>query len=114
VQSHDAIWPQSPRDIRAATRAASPVSLAATYKSHSIREYFDDVVVEELLVTELKCVEHLAVNTPRDVSTICEPQASPFDGAQTMHQGDVVENRDVHLTQVFDSWVVKGILVLSA
>jgi len=34
--------------------------LAVTYKSHPVGEYFADVLVEGVLVIELKCVERLA------------------------------------------------------
>jgi GxxExxY protein len=41
------------------------VSYAVTYKGHSVGEYFADIVIENLLVIELKCAdqfskEHLA------------------------------------------------------
>ena len=41
-------------------RAAAEVSFAVTYKGHAVGEYFADIVVEEALVVELKCVERLA------------------------------------------------------
>src|SRR6266496_1230145 len=44
------------RGIRATTEA----SLAVTYKGHSVGEYFADLLVEEVLVVELKCAERLA------------------------------------------------------
>jgi GxxExxY protein len=44
------------RDIRATGQA----SLAVTYKGHLVGEYFADILVEDLLVVELKCVEQLA------------------------------------------------------
>lgn len=31
-----------------------------TYKGHSVGEYFADLLVEDLLVVELKCVERLS------------------------------------------------------
>jgi GxxExxY protein len=34
--------------------------LAVTYKGHSVGEYFADILVEDMLVVELKCVERLA------------------------------------------------------
>ncbi len=44
------------RGIQATTQA----SLAITYKGHCVGEYFADILVEDLLVVELKCVERLA------------------------------------------------------
>src|SRR5215469_15414229 len=44
------------RDIRATAEAA----LAVIYKGHSVGEYFTDLLVEDALVVELKCAEHLA------------------------------------------------------
>jgi GxxExxY protein len=41
-------------------RAAAEVSLAVTYKGHYIGEYFADLLVEDMLVIELKCVERLS------------------------------------------------------
>jgi GxxExxY protein len=41
-------------------RATTEVSLAVTYKGHSVGEYFADLVVEDALVVELKCAECLA------------------------------------------------------
>ena len=41
-------------------RAAAQVPFAVTYKGHSVGEYFADLLVEDVLVVELKCVEHLA------------------------------------------------------
>ncbi|HYL77384.1 MAG TPA: GxxExxY protein [Bryobacteraceae bacterium] len=40
-------------------RAAGQVSLTVTYKGHSVGEYFADILVEDVLVVELKCVERL-------------------------------------------------------
>jgi len=34
--------------------------LAVTYKGHYVGEYFADILVEDTLVIELKCVERLA------------------------------------------------------
>ena len=44
------------RDIRAKGQA----SFAVTYKGHYVGEYFADILVEDVLVIELKCVERLA------------------------------------------------------
>ncbi|MGA2716893.1 MAG: GxxExxY protein [Bryobacteraceae bacterium] len=44
------------RGIRATTQA----SLVITYKGHNIGEYFADIIVEDVLMVELKCVERLA------------------------------------------------------
>jgi len=41
------------RGIRATTQASFPV----TYKGHHVGEYFADLLVEDVLVLELKCVE---------------------------------------------------------
>jgi GxxExxY protein len=40
--------------------ATSEASLTVRYKSHLVGEYFADIVVEDALVLELKCVERLA------------------------------------------------------
>lgn len=44
------------RGIRATAQASFPV----TYKGRCVGEYFADILVEDLLVIELKCVERLA------------------------------------------------------
>ena len=41
-------------------QATAQTSLAVTYKGRTIGEYFADILVEVVLVIELKCVEHLA------------------------------------------------------
>jgi len=41
-------------------RATVEASFTVTYKSHSVGEYFADLLVEDLLVVELKCVERLS------------------------------------------------------
>jgi len=41
-------------------QASSQKSFAVTYKGHSVGEYFADIIVEDVLVIELKCVERLA------------------------------------------------------
>src|ERR1700722_18402191 len=41
-------------------RANGQVSLAVTYKGHPVGEYCADILVEEKLVVELKCVDRLA------------------------------------------------------
>jgi GxxExxY protein len=43
------------RGIRTITQA----SFAVTYKGHHVGEYFADLLVEDVLVVELKCVERL-------------------------------------------------------
>src|SRR5450755_3522285 len=43
------------RDIKATAQA----SFKVTYKGYSVGEYFADLLVEDVLVIELKCVEHL-------------------------------------------------------
>jgi GxxExxY protein len=40
--------------------ATAQASFAITYKGQYVGEYFADVLVENVLVVELKCVEHLA------------------------------------------------------
>jgi GxxExxY protein len=44
------------RGIPAKAQASFPV----TYKGHSVGEYFADIIVEDVLVIELKCVERFA------------------------------------------------------
>jgi GxxExxY protein len=34
--------------------------LAVAYKGHSVGDYFADILVEDVLIVELKCVERLA------------------------------------------------------
>jgi GxxExxY protein len=41
-------------------QARAQVSFPVTYKGHSVGEYFADIIVEDVLVIELKCVERLA------------------------------------------------------
>ncbi len=41
-------------------RATAEASFAISYKGHSVGEYFADILVEDELVVELKCVERLA------------------------------------------------------
>jgi len=41
-------------------QARAQASFAVTYKGHAVGEYFADILVEEVLVIELKCVDHLA------------------------------------------------------
>ena len=43
------------RGIRAAAQTSFPVS----YKGHYVGEYYADILVEDVLVVELKCVERL-------------------------------------------------------
>jgi GxxExxY protein len=40
-------------------QAKNQSSLAVTYKGQCVGEYFADILVEDVLVIELKCVEHL-------------------------------------------------------
>ncbi|MBV8807083.1 MAG: GxxExxY protein [Acidobacteriaceae bacterium] len=40
--------------------ATAQASFTVTYKGHSVGEYFADILVEDVLVIELKCVERLA------------------------------------------------------
>src|SRR5258708_3052769 len=62
------------RGIRATTQA----SFAVTYKGQCVGEYFADLLVEDVLVIELKCVERLAnEHTARCLNFICEPPAVP-------------------------------------
>lgn len=44
------------RGIAASAEASIPV----TYKGHGVGEYFADILVEEVLVIELKCAERLS------------------------------------------------------
>jgi GxxExxY protein len=57
-------------------RATSQTSLAVTYKGHPVGEYFADILVEDLLAIEVKCVDRLAPPIPRNASTTCEPPPS--------------------------------------
>src|ERR1035441_9205745 len=41
-------------------RATAEASFTVTYKSRSVGEYFADLLVEDVLVVELKCVERLS------------------------------------------------------
>jgi GxxExxY protein len=41
-------------------QATAEASLAVIYKGHSVGAYFADLLVEDALVVELKCAEHLA------------------------------------------------------
>jgi GxxExxY protein len=41
-------------------QATAEASLTVTYKGRTVGEYFADILVEDALVLELKCVEHLA------------------------------------------------------
>src|ERR1022692_115440 len=41
-------------------QATSEAALTVTYKGHIVGEYFADILVEDVLVLELKCVERLA------------------------------------------------------
>jgi GxxExxY protein len=61
------------RGVQAATQA----SFAINYKGQYVGEYAD-ILVENMLVVELKCVDRLANEQSRNVSTICEPLAGPF------------------------------------
>ena len=40
-------------------RATAEASFSVTYKGHSVGDYFADLLVEGVLVVELKCVERL-------------------------------------------------------
>jgi GxxExxY protein len=40
-------------------RARSQVPLSVTYKGHSVGDYLADLIVEDQLIIEIKCVEHL-------------------------------------------------------
>jgi GxxExxY protein len=41
-------------------RAAAEVSFSVTYKGHAVGQYFADILVEDVLVIELKCAERLS------------------------------------------------------
>jgi GxxExxY protein len=45
------------RGLHAVTQAAFPV----VYKGENVGEYYADFLVEDVLLLELKCVEHLAI-----------------------------------------------------
>ena len=40
-------------------KADAEVSFTVSYKGHAVGEYFADILVEDVLVVELKCVERL-------------------------------------------------------
>ena len=42
-------------------KSKAEASLAVHYKGLPVGEYFADILVEDVLVVELKCVEHLAI-----------------------------------------------------
>lgn len=49
------------RELALRNLSATPqASFAVTYKGQSVGEYFADILVEDVLVVELKCVERLA------------------------------------------------------
>ena len=52
------------------TRAAAEVSFRVTYKGHRVGEYFADILVEDLLVIELKCARASLQRTHRTVSQL--------------------------------------------
>jgi GxxExxY protein len=41
-------------------KAIAQPSFGVTYKGRSVGDYFADILVEDVLVIELKCVDHLA------------------------------------------------------
>ena len=49
-------WELRLRGIRATAQA----SLAVSYKTHNVGEYFADILVEDVLAIELKCVDRLS------------------------------------------------------
>ena len=59
-------------------RASAEASFPVTYKGYRVGEYFADILVEDVLVIELKCTEVSPTNTLHSVSTICEPRAGPY------------------------------------
>ena len=56
-------------------RATAQASFAVPYKGRYVGEYFADILVEDVLVIELKCAS--LTSTLRNVSTICERPAGP-------------------------------------
>jgi GxxExxY protein len=52
-------------------QTTAQTSLAVTYKGRTIGEYFADILVEGVLVIELKCVDHLANEHMAQCPTIC-------------------------------------------
>jgi len=56
-------------------RATAQASFAVSYKGQDIGEYYCDILVEDVLVIELKCVERLANEHLAQclISTTCEP-----------------------------------------
>jgi GxxExxY protein len=51
-------------------RPMAQTSLAVSYKGQTVCEYFADILVEDVLVIELKCDDRLANETPRAVSEL--------------------------------------------
>src|SRR5205823_11327220 len=48
-------------------RATAEASFTVVYKGYSVGEYFADLLVEDVLVVELKCAERSPTNTPPNV-----------------------------------------------
>jgi GxxExxY protein len=58
---------------------APQASFSIVYKGQSVGEYCADILVEDVLLIELKCVERLAnEHTAQCLNYSCEPRAEPF------------------------------------
>ena len=51
-------------------RVTSQVSFSVSYKGQCVGEYFADLLVEDLLVVELKCADRLGLSIRLSASTI--------------------------------------------
>jgi GxxExxY protein len=52
--------------------AESQVPIQVSYKGEGVGDYFADILVEEKLLVELKCVDHFGQGTPRAVPQLPE------------------------------------------
>ena len=57
--------------------AVAQASFTVVYKGQSVGEYCTDILVEDVLVVELKCVERLANEQLPNASTTCGHPAGP-------------------------------------
>ena len=59
-------------------KATAQASFTVTYTGQSASEYFADILVEDMLVIELKYWSGSITSTLRNASTTCEPPSGPF------------------------------------
>src|ERR1035441_5210225 len=57
--------------------ATAEASFPLVYKGHCVGEYFADILVEDALVVELKCVDRLAGEHAAQCLNFCGPPAVP-------------------------------------